>query len=157
MLSKGEEQPNSDTGKETSEAMTDEQSKLPDLVMPKSMKEGETEMEQEEELLKPLPKPSLKPQAYSRTHFDKTKIKTDAAIQHEQQRQGAERLLEQDTEPELTMKEMENIARKEEVRLRRAERCERRMKEKEDENVSEDLAVQEGETSSVGSSGSRER
>ena len=131
-LSNDEEQPNqslivalgSDTRKETSEAMTDEQSKLPDLVMPKSTKEGETEMEQEGELLKPLPKPSLKPQAYSGTHFDKTKIKTGAAIQREQQQQRVERLLEQDTEPELTMEEMENIARKEEVRLRRAERYE---------------------------------
>ena len=42
------------------------------------------------------------------------------------------------------MEEMENIAGKEEVRLKRAERYERRMKEKEEkegENVRQDLAA----------------
>ena len=74
-----------DARKETLEATMDKQSKLPDLVMPKLTKEEGTEMEQGGALLKLLPKPSLKPQAYYRTHFDKIKIKTGAAIQHEQQ------------------------------------------------------------------------
>ena len=50
-----------ENGKETSEAVTDEQFKLPDLITPESKKEGETELEQERELFKPLPNPSLKP------------------------------------------------------------------------------------------------
>ena len=69
-------------------------------------------------------------------------------------------MLEQDTEPELIMEEMENIAGKEEARLKRAERYEQRTKEKEEkevENVRQDLAVQEGERSSVKSSGLTER
>ena len=127
--SKDKEQPNQslimmlggENGKETSVAMTDEQFKLPDLITPELTKEGKTELEQERELLKPLPNPSLKPRAYSRTHFDKTKIKTGVAIQCKQHQQWAEKLLEQNTEPELTLDEMENITRKEEVRLRRAE------------------------------------
>ena len=170
-LLKDEEQPSqllitalsSGTGKDTLKATMAERSKLTDLVVPKLTKEGETEMQQDGRLLKPLSKPSkplLKPWACSHTHFDETKIKTGVAIQWEQQWQRAERLLEQDAEPELIVEEMENIARKEEVRLGRAEWHEWRMKEKEEkegENVRKDLAVQEGETSSVRSSGSTER
>ena len=90
---KDEEQPSqslivalgSETGKERSKATMDDQFKLPDLVLPESTKEGEAEWEEERELLKPLPKPSIKPWAYSCTHFDKVMIKTGAAIQCEQE------------------------------------------------------------------------
>ena len=59
--------------------MTDEQFKLPDLVLPESTKEGEAELEEERELLKPLLKPAIKPRAYSCAHFNKEKIKIGAA------------------------------------------------------------------------------
>ena len=62
-------------------------------------------------------------------------------------------------EPELTEEEIENIAKKEEVRQKRVERYERRMKKKEvkeADNLPEDLAVQGGDVSSVRSSGIRE-
>ena len=93
--------------KETSEATMDDQFKLRDLVVTESTKEEEIELKQERELLKPLPKPLVKSRTYSHTHFDKTKIKTSAVIQHEQQRERAEKLLEQDVEPELMQEEVE--------------------------------------------------
>ena len=93
-------------GEETSDTMTDEQFKLPDLVSPESMKEGKAELEQERELLKSLLKPAIEPRAYSHTYFDKAKIKIGAAIQYEQQRQRAEGFLQQDVELELPQEEM---------------------------------------------------
>ena len=166
MPSKDEEQPSQSlivvlggkTRKETSETTTDEQFNLPDLVSPESMKEGEAELEQERELLKPLLKPAIKPRAYSHTYFDKAKIKIGAAIQRKQQKQRAEGLLQQDVELELTQEEMENKARKEDVRLRRVEQYEQRTREKEGKeeeeanNILEDLVVQGGDVSSVRSS-----
>ena len=50
----------------------DEQFTLPDLV---ATKEGEEMPEEERELLKPLPKPSIKLRAYPRKGFNKEKIK----------------------------------------------------------------------------------
>ena len=97
---------------------------------------------------------------YSHTHYDKAKIKLGLAIQHEQQRQRAEGLLQQDIELELTQEEMENMAQKEDARLRRAEWYERRMREKEEKegkeeeeanDVLEDLVVQGGDVISAGS------
>ena len=69
---------------------TDEQFKLPELV---AMKEGEEILEEEQELLKPLPKPLIKLTAYPRKQIDKEKIKLGAAMQREQQKQRAEELL----------------------------------------------------------------
>ena len=77
----------------------------------------------------------------------------------EQQRQRAEGLLQQKLE--LTQEEMENMARKEDARLRRAERYEQRtrekegkeeMEEKEADNVLEDLVVPGSDVSSARSS-----
>ena len=124
---------------------TDDPFKLPDLVTPKTTKEGEVELEEERELLKPLQQPAIKPQAYTHSHFDKAKIKLGVAIQCEQQKQRAEKWLEQDVEFEKTADELKNIARKEEAKLRRAERYEHRTKEKEEkkgEDTLEDLVVE---------------
>ena len=75
--------------------MTDEQFKLPDLV---ATKEGEEMFEEERELLKPLPKPSIKLRTYPCKWIDTEKIKLGAAMQREQQKQRAEELLQQDIE-----------------------------------------------------------
>ena len=105
---KDEEQPSESLiavlgGKTAEETVaSDEQFKLPDLVSPEAVKEGEEMLEEERELLKPLPKPSIKPRAYSRKQIDKEKIKLGAAIQWEQQRQKAEQLLQQGIKLELT-------------------------------------------------------
>ena len=85
-------------GGKTGEGMakTNEQFKLPDLVLPEVVKEGEAALKEEQELVKPLPKPTIKLRAYCRTCFDKEKIKLGAAIQRKQQRQKVEGLLQQD-------------------------------------------------------------
>ena len=140
-------------------ATTDEHFTLPDLVLPESTKEREAEVEEERDLLKPLLKPAIKPRAYSHTHFNKEKIKIGAAIQHEQQRQRAQGLLQQGVELELMQEEMEKKARKEDARQRRVEWYERRTREKEEKeeeeanNILEDLVVQGDDVSSVRSSG----
>ena len=93
-------------------AMMDEQFKLLDLASTELAKEGETALEEEQELLKLLPKPTIKPRAYSYRCFDKEKIKLGAAIQHEQQRLKAEGLLQQDVEEKLMQEEVEDKAQK---------------------------------------------
>ena len=132
---------------------TDDAFKLPDLVTPEVTKEGEVELQQEKELLKPLQQPVIKPRVYTHGHFDKSKIKLGVAIQHKQQKQKAERWLEQDIELEKTTEELENIARKEEARLRRVERYKCRTKEKEEkegeEDTLEDLVVESTSKSTV--------
>ena len=94
----------------------DEQFKLLDLVSSESSRERQAALEEECELLKPLPKPAIKPRSYSCTHYDKEKIKLGAAIQWEQQRQKAEELLQQDIEFELTQEEIEEEARREDTK-----------------------------------------
>ena len=102
--SKDEEQPSKSLiaalGGKTAEK-TDEQFKLLDLGA-ETAKEGEEMLEEERELLKPLPKPSIKLRAYPHKQIDKEKIKLGAAIQREQQKQKAEKLLQQDIDLELT-------------------------------------------------------
>ena len=56
---------------------TDEQFKLPDLVSSELSRERQAALEEECELLKPLPKPAIKPRSYSHTHYDKEKIKME--------------------------------------------------------------------------------
>ena len=92
---------------------TDNQFKLPDLV---AMKEGEEILEEEWELLKPLPKPLIKPRAYPCKWIDKEKIKLGAAMQREQQKQRAEELLQQDIDIELTQEEMDEKAQREDAK-----------------------------------------
>ena len=105
-------------GGRTTEEMVvmDEQFKLPDLGSSEAMKEREETLEEERELLKPLPKPSVKLRSYSRKWIDKEKIKLGAAIQWEQQRQKVEELLQQDIEFELTQEEMEEKAWREDTK-----------------------------------------
>ena len=120
--SKDEEQPSESLiavlgGKAGEQTVSmDEQFKLPDMVSSESVREGHAASEQEWELLKPLPKPVIKPRSYFRTHYDKEKIKLGAAIQQEQQRQKAEELLQQDIEVELTQEEIEEKALREDAK-----------------------------------------
>ena len=108
-------------GKATEGAVVmDDQFKLPDLVSSES-KEGQAASEQEQELLKPLPKPAIKPRSYFRMHYEKQKIKLRAAIQREQQKQKAEELLQQEIELELTLEEIEEKARREDAKQQRAQ------------------------------------
>ena len=94
----------------------DEQFKLPDMVSLESVREGHVASEQEWELLKPLPKPAIKPRSYFCTHYDKEKIKLGAAIWWEQQRQEAEELLQQDIKVELMQEEIEEKALREDAK-----------------------------------------
>ena len=57
---------------------TDDQFKLPDLVL--SEGKEQTSSWQEQELLKPLLRPVSKPHKYFRTHFSKEQIKLGAAL-----------------------------------------------------------------------------
>ena len=72
---------------------TDDQFKLPDLVS--SEAKEQTSIQQEQELLKPLPRPVSKPLKYFRTHFSKEQIKLGAALQREQQKKKVEDALQQ--------------------------------------------------------------
>ena len=126
--SRDEEQPSESLmaalSEKTRKGMTttmDEQFKLPDLVSPELARGREVALEAERELLKSLPKPAIKPRAYSRTHFDKEKITFGAMIQREQQRQKAEGMLQWDVELELTLEEIEDRAQKEEAKQNQAE------------------------------------
>ena len=67
-------------------------------------------------------------------HYSKEQIKV--ALQREQQRKKAEDMLQQGVEPELTQEEMEERTHKEEVK-QRAQRYERRMKKKEEQQEDE--------------------
>ena len=82
-------------------------------------------------------------------------------IQHKQQRQRVEGLLQKGLELELMQEEMENMAQREDVRQRRTEQYEQRMREEEEkegkeeevaDDVLEDLVVPGSVVSSVGSS-----
>ena len=75
-------------------AATDDQFKLPDVVL--SEAKEQVPSQQEQELLKPLPRPVSKPQKYFCTHYSKEQIKlVGAALQREQQRKKAEDALQQ--------------------------------------------------------------
>ena len=163
--SKHEEQPSKSLlaalGSKTVEGTTtttDEQFKLLDLVSSESAKEREAVLEAEQELFKPLPKPAVKQRSYSLTRFNKEQIKLGAEIQCKQQRQKAEELLQQDVQLELTQEEIEDKARKEEAKQKRAEWYERRTREKEEKeeeeagNVLEDIVVQGSDATSARSS-----
>ena len=158
--SKDEEQPSKSLiaalgGKSTERPeTTNKQFKLPDLV---AMKEGEEMPEEEWELLKLLPKPSIKLRAYPRKGFNKQKIKLGAAMQREQQKQRAEELLQQDIDIELTQEEIDEKTWREEAKQQWAQCYERRMKgkeEKEEEEADdepEDPVVQTKEATPAGS------
>ena len=109
----------------------DNQFKLPDLVS--SEAKDQVPLQQEQELLQPLPKLASKPRTYHHTHYSKEQIKLRAALRREQQRQRAEDMLQQGVEPELMQEEMDEKTHKEKAKQQRARRHERRMKEKEDQ------------------------
>ena len=73
-------------------------------------------LEEEQELLKPLPKPLIKLRAYPHKWIDKEKIKLGAAIQREQQKQKAEEILQQDINIELTQEEIDEKAQREDAK-----------------------------------------
>ena len=60
---------------------TDDQFKLPDLVLSEAKEQMSTQ--QEWELLEPLLRPVSKPQKYFCTHFSKEQIKVGATLQRE--------------------------------------------------------------------------
>ena len=70
-------------------AATDDQFKLPDLVS--SEAKEQTPSQQEQELLKPLPRPVSKPPKYLHMHYSKEQIKLGATLQREQQRKKSRR------------------------------------------------------------------
>ena len=107
---------------------TDDQFKLPDLVLSEAKKQ--TSSQQEQELLKPLPRPVSKPWKYFHTHFSKEQIKLGAALQREQQKKKAEDALQQEGELELMQEEIDERMRKEQAKQERVQRYARRMKEK---------------------------
>ena len=160
--SKDKEQPSKELmaalGGQTMEKMVDkmdEQFTLPDLV---AMKEGEEMPKEEWELLKLLPKISIKPRAYPLKGFNKEKIKLEAAMQRKQQKQRAEELLQQDINIKLTQEEKDKKLWREEVKQQQAQCYERRKKEKEEKEEVEaddepkDSIVQTKEATPVGSS-----
>ena len=89
---------------------TDDQFKLPDLVS--SEAKEETSSQQEQELLKPLPKPVSKPRKYFCTHFSKEQIKLGTALQREQQKKRAEDALQQGGELKPTEGKIDKEMRK---------------------------------------------
>ena len=113
----------------TTSTTTEDQFKLPDLV---SSEVKEQTSCQEQELLKPLPKPVSKPRKYFCTHFSKEQIKLGATLQKEQQKQRAEDALQQQGEIELMQEEMDEMMRKEQAKQEQAKRYTRRTKEKEE-------------------------
>ena len=99
---------------------TDDQIKLPDLVS--SEAKEETSSQQEQELLKPLPKLVSKPQKYFHTHFSKEQIKLGAALQREQQKKRAEDALQQGGGLQLTEEEIDKEMCKEQAKQEWVER-----------------------------------
>ena len=91
---------------------------------------------QEQELLKPLPKPIIKLRKYFRTHFSKEQIKLGAALQREQQKQREEDALQQQGEIELTQEEMDEMMRKEQA--------------KQEDEANDEEQQKEGETGETG-------
>ena len=125
-----------------------DQFKLPDLV-PSEVNEQMSSW-QEQELLKPLPRPISKPRKYFCTHFSKEQIKLGAALQREQQKKKVEEALQQGSEIEPMQEEIDKMMHKEQAKQERVQRYARRMKEKEEQQEDEagDLDEQwkEGET-----------
>ena len=137
-------------GKSTahSSAMED-QFKLPDLVSLEVMEQ--TSSWQEQELLKPLPRPVSKPCKYSHTHFSKEQIKLGAALQREQQKKKAEEALQQGDEIEPLQEELDKRLCKEQAKQEQVQRYARCMKEKEEQQ--EDKAGEPGKEGETGESG----
>ena len=99
---------------------TDDQFKLLDLVS--SEVKEQTSLQQEQELLKPLPRPVSKPQKYFCTHFSKEQIKLGTALQREQQKKKVEDALQQGGEPEPMQEETDEGMHKEQAKQERAQR-----------------------------------
>ena len=117
-------------GKSTEHSSAPEdQFKLPDLV---SSEVAEQMLSwQEQELLKPLPRPVSKPHKYFCTHFSKEQIKLGAALQREQQKKKAEEALQQGDEVEQIQEELDEMLCKEQSKQERAQRYARCTEEKE--------------------------
>ena len=131
-------------GKSTAHSSAaEDQFKLPDLVSSEVTEQMSSR--QEQELLKPLPKPVSKPRKYFHTHFSKEQIKLEAALQREQQKKKAEEALQQEGEIKPTQEEMDEMLCKEQAKQEWAQRYARRMKEKEEQ--------QEGEAGEPGKEG----
>ena len=130
----------------------DDQFKLPDLVL--SEAKEQTLSQQEQELLKPLPRPVSKPCKYFHTHLSKEQIKLGAALQREQQNKKAEDALQQGGEIEPMQEEIDELMCKEQVKQEWVQRYARCTKEKEEQQEDEagDLDEQrkEGETGEIG-------
>ena len=99
---------------------TEDQFKLPDLVS--SEAKEQTSSQQEQELLKPLPRPVSKTQKYFRTHFSKEQIKLGAALQREQQKKKVEDALQQEGELEPMQEEIDKRMCKEQAKQKQAQR-----------------------------------
>ena len=126
-------------------AASDDQFKLPDPVLSETKEQAP--LQQEQELLKPLPRPVSKPQKYFCMHYSKEQIKLRAALQREQQRKKAEGALQEEVEPELIEEEIDEKTCKEQVKQERTQRYERGTKEKEEQQEDktgelEDLVVE---------------
>ena len=140
-------------GKSTvSLTVTDDQFKLPDFV-PSEAKE-QMSIQQEQELLKPLPRPVSKPRKYFCTHFSKEQIKLGAALQREQQKKKVEDALQQGGEIEPTQEEIDEMMHKEQAKQERVQRYAWHTKEKEEQQEEEagnlDEQWKEGETGDLG-------
>ena len=127
---------------------TEDQFKLPDLVL--SEVAEQTSSWQEQELLKPLPRPVSKPRKYFHTHFSKEQIKLGAALQREQQKKKAEEALQQGAEIEQMQEELDEMLCKEQSKQEQVQRYARRTKEKEEQQ--EDEAVEPGKEGETGES-----
>ena len=127
----------------------DDQLKLPDLVSSEVMEQ--TSSRQEQELLKPLPRPVSKPHKYFHTHFSKEQIKLGAALQREQQKKKVEEALQQGGEMEPMQEEMDEMLHKEQAKQEWVQRYARCTKEKEEQQ--EDEAGEPGKEGETGESG----
>ena len=107
----------------------EDQFKLPDLVSSEVAEQMLSR--QEQELLKPLPRPVSKPRKYFCTHFSKEQIKLGAALQREQQKKKAEEALQQGDEVEQMQEELDEMLCKEQSKQERAQRYARCTEEKE--------------------------
>ena len=131
---------------------TDDQFKLPDLVSFQAKEQISSQ--QEQELLKPLPRPVSKPRKYFCTHFSKEQIKLGAALQREQQKKKVEDALQQGGEIEPMQEEIDKMMHKEQAKQEWAQRYARCMKEREEQQEDEagnlDEQWKEGETGKLG-------
>ena len=120
--------------------------KLPDLV---STEGGDQTSQQEKKLLKPPQQLVSRPQKYICMHFNKEKIKIEAAIQREEQRRRAEEALQLEEDVELTQDEVKDKQCKEQRKKEQAERYECRIREKEGQHEEEEEGQETGEMEAV--------